>query len=424
MHQVLSSDKSLREGVARVNADRIAAGLEPASLNTSAFSDARHELSAEIPRQLFYSLAMKCESEALEKFSTDRWQKRSVKIIDGSTLLMPDTPENQAKFPQMKSQEKGSGFPIARIVVVFSLLTGCALDLAIGPYQGKETGEHALLRSLFHCFERGDVVLGDAYYSSYFLMAMLRSMDVDFVFESHAGRDSDFRKGARLGKGDHNVTLFKPLQPTWMSDDLYALMPDTLQIREVAINIERPGYRSRKVFLTSSFLESRTKSKSDLGELYRQRWMCELNLRAIKATMSMDMLRCKVPDMVFKEILVHLLAYNSIRKIILDAALKCGRLPRHISFKATIQTLNHYSTLWRMRELNKETIYGYLLEAISKCIVGNRPGRQEPRKRKRRPKPFPLLHGSRHDRKNRKEIHSKCEGTKTLTTNDNVRLRT
>ena len=245
-------------------------------------------------------------------------------------------------------------------------------------------------------------------------------MGVDFVFESHAGRDSDFRRGIRLGKMDHIVTLFKPSQPAWMNDELYALMPATMQVREVAINIERHGFRSKTIFLTSSFLKPQTESKSDLGELYRQRWMCELNLRAIKTIMSMDMLRCKTPDMVLKEIWVHLLAYNAIRKIILDAALKCGKLPRHISFKATIQTLNHYSTLLRMRELNKETIYNHLLDAISKCIVGNRQGRQEPRKRKRRPKPFPLLHGSRHDRKNRKEIQSKDKVTKTLTRKENI----
>ena len=408
MHQALSSDKSLSEAVARVNADRIAAGLEPASSNTAAFSDARQQLPLGLPRQLFYELARSCESEALEKCEPlTSWQGRSVKIVDGSTLLMPDTPENQAEFPQMKSQEKGSGFPIARIVAVFSLLTGCALDLAIGPYQGKETGEHALLRQLFHCFDRGDVVLGDAYYSSYFLMVMLRSLGVDFVFESHAGRNSDFRKGIRVGKADHIVALTKPPQPAWMSDELYALMPDTMQIREVAITVERPGFRSKKIFLTSSFLSSRCQTKTDLADLYRQRWMCELYLGSIKTTMAMDMLRCKAPDMVRKEIWVHLLAYNVVRKIILDAAIKCGSQPRHISFKAVVQTFNHYSTLWRSPEIDKVLLYKRLLEAVCKHVVGHRPGRYEPRKRKRRPKPFPLLHGSRHNRKKQKELKSK-----------------
>jgi len=247
MHQALSSDKSLREAVARVNTDRIAAGQEPASLNTAAFCKARQELPEQLPQRLFRSLAQTTESDASERFGAQgTWQGRSLKVVDGSTLLMPDTSENQAVFPQMKSQEKGSGFPIARIVAIFSLLTGCALDLAIGPYKGKETGEHALLRQLLHCLEQGDILLGDAYYSSYFLMAMLLKMGVDFVFESHGSRTSDFRTGKRLGNGDHLISLKRPKQPDWMTDELYFSMPDTMEIREVQIIIETPGFRPKK----------------------------------------------------------------------------------------------------------------------------------------------------------------------------------
>lgn len=151
-------------------------------------------------------------------------------------------------------------------------------------------------------------------------------------------------------------------------------------------------------------MNSKQHEKSTIGDIYRKRWMVELDLAAIKTIMKMDMLRCKTPDMVRKEIWVHLLAYNAIRKIIVDAAIKSGKLPNQISFKATVQTLNHYSTLWRNRGLNKAVVYGYLLDAISKQTVGNRPGRHEPRERKRRPKAFPLLHGSRNSKKNRKGI--------------------
>ena len=425
MHQALSKDKSLLEGVSRVNADRMAMELDPASSNTAAFCNARHELPAELPQQLFRELAAECDAEALQKIgSKGLWQGRKVKIVDGSTLLMPDTPKNQAEFPQMKNQEVGSGFPIARIVAIFSLLTGCALNLAIGPYKGKETGEHALLRQILNCFVRGEVALGDAYYSSYFLMATLLNMGVDFVFESHGSRISDFRKGSRLGKFDHMIRLKRPKQPDWMSDELYVSIPETMQIREVAVTIETSGFRPKKIVITTSFIDPKKQRKFDLGELYRRRWMVELYFRAIKTTMGMEMLRSKTPDMVRKEIWIHLLAYNAIRKIILDAAVKSGKLPNQISFKATIQTFNHYSTLWRIQEIDATKIYNHLLDAIIKHIVGNRPGRREPRKRKQRPKNFPLLHGSRHASKNKKKaLRSREVTVKPLIIKDKTRLR-
>jgi hypothetical protein len=342
-------------------------------------------------------MALQLESIAQQAFQPEHifFKGRKIKVMDGSTILMPDTLENQKEFPQMISQEEGSGFPIARIAAIFSLATGAVYDLAIGRYKGKETGEHALIRQLFHCLEKDDIVLGDAYYSSYFLMAMLVSLGVDFVFESHGARKSDFRTGKRLGKGDHTVLLMKPIQPDWMSDDLYALMPDTLMTREISISIDRPGFRSKKLSITTSLTISKYVTKEELGAVYACRWAVELNFRDIKTTLQMDMLRCKTPEMVKKEIWIHLLAYNAIRKIMLEAAVKRGVLPWQISFKNAVQTLNHYSTLWHNLGTNKEHVYVCMLDAIGYKLVGNRPGRSEPRKKKRRPKPAKLLHGKR-----------------------------
>jgi len=288
MHQVLSSDKSLSEGVARINADRIAAGEKPVSSNTAAFSDARQKLPIELPRRLFYGIANQLEEISRQEFGLEQgsFKGRKLKVIDGSTLLMPDTPENQLEFPQIASQEKGSGFPIARFAAVFSLFTGAIIDLAIGAYKGKETGEHALIRQLFHCLESGDIVLGDSYYAAYFLMAMLKAMGVDFVFESHGARKSDFRTGKRNGKNDHNVTLIKPPKPDWMCDDLYALMPDTVCVREISVTIERHGFRSKKISITTSLLDTKMTSKQEIGAIYSCRWAVEVNLRDIKTTMQ------------------------------------------------------------------------------------------------------------------------------------------
>lgn len=230
-------------------------------------------------------------------------------------------------------------------------------------------------------------------------MSMLQSMGIDFVFESHGARKSDYRMGVRLAKKDHLITLEKPLQPDWMPDNLYALMPEKMQVREFCIAIDRPGFKSRKLSITTSLFDPKQNSREELGSLYACRWAVELNLRDIKTTMHMDMLRCKTPDMVRKEIWVHLLAYNAIRKIMLQAAIKKSVLPWQISFKASIQTLNHYSTLWRDKSIDKDLVYEYMLDAIGSQIVGNRPGRSEPRKRKRRARPFPLMHGKRKSKK-------------------------
>jgi len=397
MQQALSSDKSLQDAVHRINTDRIAAGKVPVSSNTSAYCDARQALPEALPRELFCSTALQLENLAKEKIPSEKisFKGRKLKVVDGSTTLMADTKENQAEFPQMVSQEQGSGFPIARIAGVFSLATGAIYDLAFGPYKGKQTGEHALFRQLFHCLEKDDIILGDAYYSSYFLMAMLVALGVDFVFESHGARKSDFRTGKRLGKCDHTISLSKPSQPEWMSDEQYALMPDTLKVREVAVTIQRPGFRSKRLKITTSLIDSKYATKEELGAVYACRWAVELNLRDIKTTMQMDMLRCKTPEMVKKEIWIHLLAYNAIRKIMLEAAIKRGVLPWQISFKTTVQTINHYSNLWRCENICKDKIYAFMLAAIGNKLVGNRPGRSEPRKRKRRPKPAKLLHGKR-----------------------------
>ena len=210
-----------------------------------------------------------------------------------------------------------------------------------------------------------------------------------------------------------------------MSDEEYELIPKTMEIREVAIIVERKGFRPKKIIMTTSFLDHKKQSKSDLGDLYKQRWTVELYLRAIKTTMGMEMLRSKTPEMVKKEIWIHLLAYNAIRKIMLDAAIKKGILPGEISFKSTVQTFNHYSTLLRIQDIITTNVYNFLLDAIVKRTVGNRPGRSEPRKRKKRPKSFPLLKGSRHAGKNKELLtQSKRYATKTLVATENKAMIT
>lgn len=392
--QVMSDDDSCRQAVARLNADRIRQGLSPASALTGSFCKARTRLPEDLLHDLLTGCAILEESIPIGWL----WKDRTVKIVDGSTLLMADTPANQRQYPQPDSQASGVGFPIVRIVVVISLMTGKILDIAMGPYQGKKTGEHALLRQLLHLFKTGDIALGDSYYDSFFLIAMLRALCVDTVFCVHGSRKTDFRRGERLGKHDHITTWIKPPRPAWMSAEQYFLLPDEMKMRELRVAIDIPGFRAKQITLTTSLLNPTQTRPKELGDLYRQRWYAELDLRSIKSTMEMDFLKGKTPAMVRKEIYAHLLAYNLIRKIIFDAARRCGRSPRQLSFKGCLQTINAYQPVWKTtcHVEALDVLYGQLLDAVSQHIVGNRPNRIEPRVRKRRPKSFPWMKKARH----------------------------
>jgi hypothetical protein len=307
-----------------------------------------------------------------------------VKLTDGTTTLLPDTPENQTEFPQHGQQEPGAGFPLARIVGVISLANGAVLDVAMGPYKGKGTGEHGLFRDLRECFVAGDVMLADSYYCSYFLIADLLSRGVDVLFEQHGARITDFRAGEKLGTRDHVVNWSKPARPEWMTQEEFQRYPSELTLREVKV---------RKKVLVSSFLNPREVCKRDLGKLFLQRWNVELDIRHIKTTLGMDKLSCKHPEMCRKEMWTYMLAYNLIRLLMAQAAVHAGVLPRQLSFKHTLQVWVAWSQRQFLSDAPEDT--AALFRLIAQIRVGNRPGRIEPRLIKQRPKPFPRLQTTR-----------------------------
>jgi len=387
--QVLCADQSCQQAVACINSERIVHGLEPASSDTGAYCKARSRL----PEEFLHALVKKSGDE-LESHSPVEWlwKGRHVKLVDGSTLSMPDTSENQAEYPQQKNQKPGLGFPLARIVAILSLATGAVIDLAVGPYQGKFSGEHSLLRTLLNCLNPGDVVLADAYYCSFFLIATLNRMGIDIVCRIHGARKRDFRRGKRLGTGDHIVIYERPKRPSWMNEETYRSFPETIEVRESKVTIERSGFRTYSLVVVSTLTDVGTTSKADLAELYLRRWNAELDLRNIKITMQMEILNCKSPAMARKEIWAYLLAYNMIRKIIANSALKHRINPRSISFKGSIQILNAYRCAWIYNSvLSGPDVYQQILDAIAQLKIMNRPNRVEPRAEKRRPRQQPML---------------------------------
>ena len=262
----------------------------------------------------------------------------------------------------------------------------------MGPYTGKETGETALLRPLLKECEPGDILLADRYYCSYFMIALLMELGVDFVTRVHQLRTVDFRRGRRLGKGDHTVQWKLPQKPKWMDQQTYERMPASIKIREVHVHVAQPGFRTGSFVVVTTLTDAAKYTTDDLAELYHSRWLAELDIRAIKITLGMDILRCKTPEMVRKEMWTCLLGYNLIRQTMLQSARRSGLQPRQLSFTAAMQSI---AASWLVIVLSEDRVAERLIEAalasLPDHIVGHRPGRIEPRALKRRPKPHALL---------------------------------
>lgn len=396
LSQVMDEDQSQQAAVARVIAEFASQGEEPPSANTSAYSQARARLSEISLSNLVRDNATQFAAAVPAAWL---WNKRKVQLVDGSTLSMPDTPKNQVVYPQIETQKLGVGFPIARIVVIIDYITGAVLDMAIGPYSGKETGEHALFRQIIASINTGDVLLGDRYYPSFFVMSTLIKAGIDGVFPIHHARNYDFNSGQQLGHKDHIVKWIRPVKPTWMEQDEYDTFPLELSIREIEIEKHRAGFRNQTMVLVTTFLDAITISKEMLSKLYDCRWAVEISLRDIKTTMKMEILRGKTPEMVRKEIWVHLLAYNLIRKIMAQAAILHDKRPRELSFKLALQTIKAFQQKGILDEDNY-SVYKKLLNALVGKVIIKRDDRHEPRVVKRRPKPFPRMHQPREFYKN------------------------
>ena len=378
--QALSADRSCQKAVDEAAVKRLGAGLAPCSTHTGAYCMARARLPMEMVTTLAGYVGQWVTAHAPHAW---RWRGQPVRLVDGTTLRLPDTPANQAAYPQPRSQKPGLGFPLCRMVGLVCLGSGALLNAAIGRYRGKGGDEQSLLRSILDTLKRGDLLLGDAFYATYFLLCALRERGIDAVFEQHGSRQrtTDFRRGQRLGAHDHLIVLPKPLlKPDWMSQTDYDQAPQSLTVREL-----RTGGKT----LVTTFNCPKHTSKAALKSLYRSRWHVELDLRNIKTTLGMEQLSCQTPAMAIKEIWVYLLAYNLIRLMMAQAALLAHSLPRQFSFKHTVQVWIAWTQHAKGID-HDDKLYG-LFVLIAQQRVGNRPGRIEPRAIKRRGKPYPLL---------------------------------
>jgi putative transposase len=402
--QCLSAEKSCLAAVGRTSVLLAALELGPWSEDTGCYCRARCKLPAALVRQLALTIGQRVEAAAPAAWL---WRGRHVYLCDGSTATLADSAANQATFPQAPTHQPGLGFPIIRFVVLRAFATATIQGLAYGPYEGKETGETALLRQLLERLDPGAVFVADRHYCTYWLVAALWQREIDVVFRMHHKRKYDLHSGQRLGAGDHLTVWQRPQRPAWMSAEEYATIPEQLQVRELLVQVRQRGYRTRELVVVTTLLDAKQFSTEDVGELYHQRWHAELDLRTLKQTLGVDTLRCTAPELVERELWLNVLAYNLVRKVMAQAVLWAAAqparrhrgglptaplTPRQLSFTgAKQQVLSWWDQHTGATPAAQRQADERLLRAASKKRVGRRPGRCEPRAKKRRAKPYDLL---------------------------------
>jgi hypothetical protein len=386
--QMLDADKSLSNAVNRVMAWLAAAGQPVPSSDTGAYSKARKRLPLAVLQALLPRTAVALTAQVKPE---QQWCGRRVKAYDGTSVLMSDTLANQAAYPQHSNQKAGCGFPLAKVVVWFCGTTGAVLEVAIAAFN---TSEWQLSRHLYASLDPADVVVADSAYGTYVDLSLVCAAKADAVFRKHHARRCDFRKGKRLGIGDHLVQWQRPLQcPLAMSATDFEALPTQLAVREVHLLIQQPGFRPSEIILVTTLVDPKRYPKAKLAALYQLRWCAtEVNFKHLKTTLQMEMIAAKTPDMVQKEIWVHLLAYNLLRLLMWQAAQPAQISPLRLSLQGTRQQFNQLRPLLaHATTKHRRHLYTALLESVRVQVVPLRPNRKEPRVVKRRPKPFPKM---------------------------------
>jgi hypothetical protein len=384
--QVLSSAQTCREGLRQAQAWLSCEKNQTVSSSTSAYCQARSRMPHQYAEQAFQNTL-----EPMKAYECPCWMGRNVKLTDGSSLSMPDTSANQKEYPQSKRQTPGCGFPVMRIVALFSLATGAILAVAKGPLT---VAERTLWRPLWNLLEAGDVMLADRGFCSYADYWLLAQRGVDCVMRLNARRTVGVEVIRQLGKDDELVNWIKSsFQPKWLTRKQWENLPDAFAVRHITIRVAWPGFRSQTITVATTLLDPIEYPAEAFAELYLRRWRAELFLRDIKITMKMDVLRCKTPAMIHKELTMHLIAYNLVRVLMAQAAQQHKVDGFRISFAGAVASIRQWSpkiaTVDNRRKRSK--MIADLMQCIAKDQTPDRPHRVEPRAKKRRPKEYGLL---------------------------------
>lgn len=396
--QVLDADGGCKEVIRKLQAYASIKGIKVPSSSTASYCTARKNLD-----EPMLSAILAHTADRLEQIpESGMLNNRRVIVVDGTGVSMPDAPQNQAVWPQLSSQKPGCGFPSARICACFSLESGALLSYAIG---NKKNNELPLFRQQWKTFKPGDVFLGDKGFCSYFDIANLKKLGVDSVVtlarRAPVNAASCLKK---LGPDDLLIAWKRPVYTSGMaySKDEWAALPKELTLRQIKVTVNNPGFRTKGFYITTTLLDAGQYPAEELAELYFKRWDVELFFRDIKTTMGMDILRCQTPEMIRKEILMHFIAYNCVRRLMYEAAEEADLEVRVVSFKGSLQALRNWEPHLNQAKVSKSEhfrLISDLYDAMTNSPIRQRPGRSEPRCIKRRPKSYQLLTAPRHEMK-------------------------
>ena len=362
------------------------------SFTAQAYCQAR----ARVPLKVYQELLSVVCNAVLQQVgrSAHLWHGHRTFHIDGSTFSMSDTESLRAAFGMPSGQKEGCGFPVAHLLVLFSAATGILLDAVASRFR---TSDQSGMPDMHEHLREGDILIGDDSYSSYAHLALLQQRKLHGLFPNHHLRIVDFRRNRpytregknaiaglprsrwikSLGKEDQIVEYFKPRQkPLWMSQQEYDQVPDSIMVRELRRTVRRPGMGKLTLTIVTTLLDAQAYPAQQLLELRLRRWDVETNLRHLKITMGMDVLRCKTEAGVRKELAMFCLAYNLVRVVMLEAARRQEVPVSRISFADALKWMRHARAGDELPEL---------------VVNPWRPDRVEPRCKKRRPKQFDLM---------------------------------
>ena len=386
--QLLNPHTPCREVVRQVQALCRLQGVAPPDEGSSAYIQARQHLPQERFERVLKAVAVAADQRAGD---VGHLAGRPVKVVDGSTVQLPDTPANQKHYPQPSSQKPGCGFPVMRLVGLFSLASGALLEVALGNLLSHDLRVFA---QLWETLRSGDILLGDRGFGNFPTVAQLPRQGVDVVARLHQRRKVDFRKAKRLATHDGLFVWRKNYQQSdIMTAAQWRALPEEIPVRIVRFHATIRGFRHRKITLVTTLLDPQLYPAAQLAALYGRRWRLELWLRDLKTTMGMELLRCQSPAMARKEVLAYLIAHNLVRCVMAEAALIHNITLDRLSFKGTLDALRQYSAAIaraRSRQLRRQLWQDLLLNLVRDQVPW-RPHRRQPRAVKRRPKQYPLL---------------------------------
>ncbi len=394
--QVLDADGGCKEVIRKLQSYASIKGVKVPSSSTSSYCAARKKLDEQMLSDILAHTAARLEEIPEPGFMNNR----RVIVVDGTGISMPDTLANQEVWPQSSTQKVGCGFPMARICACFSLKSGALLSYALG---NKKNHELPLFRQQWNTFKRGDIILGDKGFCSYFDIANLKRQGVDSVVTlARRTPVSAASSLKRFGRDDLLITWPRPAYNANLSYsiDAWAKLPEELLLRQIKVTVKYPGFRTQKFHIVTTLLDVVQYPAVELAGLYFKRWDVELFFRDIKTTMGMDILRCQTPDMIRKEILMHFIAYNCIRRLMCEAAKEMDLKVRVVSFKGSVQALRNWEPHLNQANISRTERFRLirdLYSAMTNTPILQRPGRSEPRCLKRRKKNYQLMTSPRHE---------------------------